>query len=133
MRKINRISLSLTVQGLLLLSAFGCSAPTLKVADAELEAKWLGFIKDGSTTKQDALLKLGLPSEHFEGERILVYRLMLFENKGFSNVSRYIKRYEPLLSEWPCGQFNLVLVFNDNHILIRHSLLKLEEYCLLNM
>jgi len=129
MEKINRISLSLTVQGLLLLSAYGCAGHTVKVADAEVETKWLGFLKDGSTTKQDVLLKLGLPAEHFEGERILVYRLSPAGTEGLMNVSRYIRRSEPLYGEYPAGeysQFSLVLVFDDNHILRRHSLLKLR-------
>lgn len=112
---------------LLAISASGCSSvPTLKVADAELETKWLPFVNDGSTTKQDALLKLGLPAAHFEGERILVYRLILDEKDGLVPVSRYADPQDPRIAQWPLGHYNLVLVFDDNHVLKRHSLLKVR-------
>lgn len=128
MGKINRISSLIAVLSLMSLSFCGCAEHVVKVADAEVETKWLGFLEDGSITKQDVLLKLGLPAENFEGERILVYRLVLTENEGLVNLSRYIHQYEPLMDEGPGtkGHFSLVLVFDDNHVLKRHSLLRLR-------
>ncbi len=113
--------------GFLMIMLAGCAlVPTLKAADAELEGKWLGFVKDNVSTKQDILLKLGPPSAQFEGEKILIYRLMLDEKEGLVPVNRSFDPQDPRISEWSRGQFNLVLVFDEKNILVRHSLLKIR-------
>ncbi len=105
----------------------GCaSVPTLKTADTDLEAKWLSFVKDNISTKQDILLKLGLPSAQFENEKILIYRLMLDEKDGLVPVDRSFAPQDPRISQWYQGQFNLVLVFDERNVLVRHSFLKVR-------
>jgi hypothetical protein len=70
---------------------------------------------DGKTSKGDVLLHYGLPSSEFEGERILVYRMARVGNEMVL-LSR--------TSRWAKEEFNVVLVFNDQHILIQHSILR---------
>jgi len=103
----------------------GCG-PTLQVAQGEVEQKWLAYFKDGNTTKEEVLLRLGLPAAQFEGERILTYRLMLTDAEGLVVVPRKLDPRDPRLSYWARGQYSLVLVFDGKHILQRHILLRVR-------
>ncbi len=109
----------------LLLLLTGCG-PTLQIAQSEVEQKWLAYLKDGSTTKEEVLLRLGLPAARFEGERILTYRLMLTDEEGLVVVAREFNMRDPRLSYWPRGEYSLVLVFDGKYILQRHALLRVR-------
>ncbi len=86
----------------------------------------LAFLADGRTTRTDAILTLGQPSGSFESERILTYRLGLEpENSGY-----YVVERERSLSGWPtwiAAKFSLVLVFDENGVLQRHSLVRVNK------
>ena len=104
----------------------GCAAEELRVADPKVEQKWLSFLEDGQTKKADVLLRLGIPSAQFEGEKILTYRLVLDDDEGFLVVSREVDSQDPRLSAWWRAEYNLVLIFDERHILQKHSLLKIR-------
>jgi hypothetical protein len=82
-------------------------------------------IEDGVTTKEAALLHYGLPSAQFEGERILTWRLMRSKGKVVS-VSREFAPEDPRVKLWQHTSFNLVLVFDEHHVVARHSLLEVR-------
>ncbi len=103
----------------------GC-APKYQIVDEEVETIWFPYLQDGKTTKEDVLLRLGLPTAQFEGEKILTYRLMLSSNEGLVVVSREIDIKDPRLSQWARAEYSLILVFNDQHILKKHSLLRVR-------
>lgn len=103
----------------------GCAAP-LQVAQTEVEQKWLAYLKDGKTTKEEVLLRLGLPAAQFEGERILTYRLMLTDAEGVVVVARELDLGDPRVSHWVRGQYSLVLVFDAKHLLQHHALLRVR-------
>lgn len=103
----------------------GCG-PTLQVAQGEVEQKWLAYFKDGNTTKEEVLLRLGLPAAQFEGERILTYRLMLTDAEGLVVVPRKLEPSGRPLLYWARGQYSLVLVFDEKHVLQRHALLRVR-------
>ena len=112
---------------LICLSSFlliGCAAQKLRIAPHEIEQKWLPFLEDGRTTKEDVLVKFGLPSAQFEGERILTYRLMIDENEGPIVVAREAHIFVP--RSWYRAEYNLVLIFDDQHILQKHSLIQVR-------
>ena len=112
-------------------------APTLQqLAPAEAEQRWLPFLQDGKTTKEEVVLKLGTPSAQFQGERILTYRLAedrgsrFEETKGLIPTPREIVALAPqpgqLVSAWVRGTYNLVLVFDQRGVLQKHSFIKVK-------
>jgi hypothetical protein len=71
--------------------AFGVGLPLLGCASRpERESRDLAmllpYLEDNKTTKEAVLMKLGEPSGHFEGERILTYR-MADDEKGGVTIS----------------------------------------------
>ncbi len=74
--RVERIFWLFVLLGFLLFTGFSC-APTQQIVNKETEAKWVSYLEDGRTTKQQVLLRLGLPSAQFERERILTYRMKL--------------------------------------------------------
>jgi hypothetical protein len=114
-----RIVIKVTT-GLILLLLLGCATPgpVRPVPDTGL----LDFLEDGKTTKQMAFEKIGQPSGTYENGRILTYRIGSEEGKGY-----YI------VDAGPSGQVSfkkskhsLVLIFNNNGILIKHSLVNVR-------
>lgn len=98
--------------------------PGQVLANESIQQKWLPFIEDGKTTKEEVLLKLGIPSGQFEGERILVYKMSFVEKEGFKVVSRYINMYSnPIFHGREISEYHLVLVFDKKNVLQRHRLL----------
>jgi hypothetical protein len=97
----------------------------IQVVDKSIQEKWLPFIEDGKTTKDEVLLKLGRPSGQFEGGRILTYTMSFSEEDGFRvNYERKFIYHGFSVSK---AKYNLVLVFNENNILSKHNLLKLRQ------
>jgi hypothetical protein len=66
------------------------------VSESFVRERWLGFLKEGVTTRQEVLDNLGEPSEQYEGGRIIAYRLLLAEDDR-----KTLKKYFMI---W-CGQF----------------------------
>ena len=91
----------------------------------EIERQHLPFIQDGVTTREDALLRLGIPSAQFEGEHIFTYRLC-FDGKKLDPVTATTDANDPRYRTWPGAAFNLVLVFDARHVLQKHSFLKVR-------
>ena len=60
---------------LIILLLSGCAETRLQTVDDATLQQQLALLEDGKTTKEDILLKFGIPSSQFEGERILTYRL----------------------------------------------------------
>ena len=84
-------------------------------------ADLLNFLTDNETTKEGVILQLGQPSGRFESERILTYRLGFeSKNKGYYVVER-LSGTEPF---WANTKYSLVLVFDGQNILRRHSLVE---------
>lgn len=78
----------------------------------------LDFLQDGTTRRADVQLRLGEPAAMFEGERILAYRL-----------GRDAGGYLLLKggSDWRQVRHNLMLVFDPQGVLQRHSLVDIES------
>lgn len=131
----------------LLVLFIGCAPAHLSpVQESEVKQTLLSFLEDGKTTKEEVLLRLGIPSAQFEGERILTYRLRFEyysegdETKDTGGVVRKVRKEmvviareidpnDPRLSQWggerpTIDYLNLILVFDEHHVLQRHSLLR---------
>lgn len=114
--------------GLLIILLFsGCAETKLHTVDDSILHQQLSLLEDGKTTKQDILLKFGIPSAQFEGERIFTYRLRYNQSENrFEVISREVDRRDPRFAEWMQTEYNLVLVFDDKHILLKHSMLRIN-------
>jgi len=83
------------------------------------------FLADGKTSRAEVALKLGQPSGRFERENILTYRLG-FEPK---NKGHFVVEREARPEGWPTwlhARYSLVLVFDDNGVLRKHSLVEVN-------
>jgi hypothetical protein len=98
--------------GFLLAGTAGCSTPA-----PHGQASLLDFIKDGSTTKQEVRQRLGEPGAVYVQERVLTYRLSR-DAGGYYAL--------PNKSDWTGVCSNLVLAFDANGLLRRHSLVQIS-------
>mgnify|MGYP006279726241 FL=1 len=73
----------------------------------------LAFIVDGTTRREDVLLRLGEPGATYENARILAYRLRRDE-RGYLLASQH--------DGWAGVHYSLVLVFDTGGVLQRHAL-----------
>lgn len=99
---------------LVFLAAFLAGCVSVPVGQGDL----LDFIHDGQTTKEDVLLKLGEPNALYEESRILTYRLSQDE-KGWILLGP--------TKGWGEAFVNLVLVFDAQGVLRRHSQVKVRS------
>lgn len=115
------------VSALAVLMLAGCNvAGSTQPVPPELEARLQRIpLRDGFTTKREVLLAYGLPSGQFEGERILTYRLEAHP-QGACVVTREVDPQDPRLSEWRMASINLILVFDDEHVLQQHAFLQVR-------
>ena len=111
---LRRVLVSFFLPFLLLVA---CAQQKFYVNDIALQQKWLPFLEDGKTTKEEVKSKLrvqflpyGVPFNEYKDGRIWTY-IMLITEEG-----------PPQPVSW--GQYHLVLVFNENNILKKHSLLR---------
>ena len=105
----------------------GCAETRLQTVDDATLQQQLALLEDGKTTKEDILLKFGIPSALFEGERILTYRLRYNQKENrFEVISVEVDRRDPRFREWLQTEYNLVLVFDEKHILQKHSMLRIN-------
>ncbi len=101
---------------LLALLVASCATNRYPPGDAYL----LSFLVDGTTTRDDAMLRLGQPSATFQSEHILTYRL------GYHEESGYFVETPSALSQWNYVRYSLVLVFDANGTLLKHSLVTVQ-------
>lgn len=105
---------------------FVCSCNNkLYVANSDFEAKYIPFIENHKSMREDIILKLGEPSWSFEQGRILTFRLSL-DKKG-NLIPVRVTNYKNDSSFGYTSQvgirfYSLVLVFSGN-VLEKHSLL----------
>jgi hypothetical protein len=101
----------------------GCATPKVQPADPQLVFKsdLLGFLQDGVTTREEVVLKLGIPSAQMEVERILMYQMRVDKDGKWHLVAKRWKAATGLRA-WSEGTMSLVLVFGENGVLRKHSL-----------
>ena len=92
-----------------------CSHHLVKINEIEA-TKLLQFIQDGITSKQDVISRLGRPIASYEGGRIFIY---FMADRGGNQLEVFYYENE---EQYKTYQFQLVLVFDPNNLLERHSL-----------
>ena len=102
----------------------GCATtPHVQPADPQLlfKSELLAFIQDGVTTREEVVVKLGIPSAQFEGEKILMYQLRADQTGKWHLIAPQINTSTGFRA-WREGTVSLVLVFGGHGVLRRHSL-----------
>ena len=107
----------------LIILATGCATPTLQLADPQLlfKSDLLSFIRDGVTTREEVVLKLGIPSAQIEGDKILMYQMRADDEGKWHLIAPSWNAFTGLRA-WAWGTCSLVLVFGEDGVLCRHSL-----------
>jgi hypothetical protein len=115
------------ISSLLLMIALlsSCATPRVHPMDTRLlfHSELLGFVRDGTTTREEVLLKLGIPSAQFEGEKILTYQLRVDQAGKWHLVAPQINAVTGL-RQWREETCSLVLVFDAEGVLRKHSLIE---------
>ena len=111
----------------ILVVATGCATPRVQPADPQLlfKSELLAFIQDGVTTREEVVLKLGVPSAQFEEEKILMYQLHV-DKAGKWHLTAPQVSATTGFRQWQPGTCSLVLVFGGNGILRKHSLVEAQ-------
>jgi len=78
----------------------------------------ISFVEEGETTREEVLLRLGTPSSHFDKQRILTYQIAQDGSVFWPRMSPQ----SPALKYGAPNLLSLVLVFNDQGVLERHSI-----------
>jgi len=114
--RVRTIGIILVAISLLLLTV-GCET-TQAIPGASRDL--LDFLNDGTATREEVVLKLGQPSASFEQERILTYRI------GENTKQGYFVITPNQLRQWLFVNHSLVLVFDNDGILKKHSLVDVQ-------
>lgn len=105
MPNFNKIRSLITLLCLLLIVALAIScAPKRQVIDPQFESNRFGFLRDGKINRQEIIDRLGEHSSSYENGRIVIYYWLGEENKAY----------------------NVVLVFNEQDVLKRHSVVRVR-------
>lgn len=80
----------------------------------------LSFLHEGSTKREEVLLKLGQPSASFEQERIFTYRIGEDPKQG-----QYVITPKAMMP-WQRVHYSLVLIFDEGGTLTRHNLVTVD-------
>jgi len=99
--------------------SLGCSPGIIN--KSELLPQQIGFLEIGKTTEQETIARMGTPSNWYEGGRVWIYSLRE-DTKHHFHLVNDITKSDKVVSLTP-GIYHLVLVFDANRILERHSLL----------
>jgi len=103
--------------------SLGC-APGI-INKSELLGQQLKFLETGKTTEQETIARMGIPSNRYEGGRVWIYSLRE-DTKHHFHLANDITESDKVVSLAP-GIYHLILVFDANQVLERHSLLYFSE------
>jgi len=116
--------------GLYLVSALllaGCATVVVPL-DPQLVSERFPFIREGKTSKQEVLSRLGEPYSRYEGEQILTYVMCEDISRGGGRLPSYTritdKEGEAFPGKAGCSYErtnNLILVFGPDDLVARHS------------
>ena len=107
----------------------GC-ATVIAPQDPQIVAQRLPFIRDGKTSKEEVLNRMGEPINRYENGRILTYTmcedLYLKDRLRLSGTQPKSGKYDGprtlILCDFTGDRYNLILVFGPDDLVERHSL-----------
>jgi len=99
-----------------------CAQKYYYVNDIELQQKWLPFLVDGKTTKEEVESKFG-SSYYYDVWGVHYTNVIKYKDgRIWTYIMLITEEGPPQPVSW--GHYHLVLVFNENNILKKHSLLR---------
>lgn len=110
---------------ILLLMQAACSNKLL-IADENFIRSNMPFIADGTSRREEIILKLGEPNWVFEDGRILTYRVLIDKKGNLTPVSNDNNKSTKDMATTrmlPYRTYSLVLVFDKRSVLEKHSLI----------
>ncbi len=111
---------------LVLATLAACAAPRpAPVVPAE-EGVRLPEFREGTTTREEVLLRLGAPTGRFEGDRILTFMLGDTGDGGLVPVAGDVSWRDPRFRQWEAARYSLVTVFDGGGRLARHALVRVN-------
>jgi hypothetical protein len=121
---MNRTVFLSTLLIALLLAVGGCRmGGNTGVVDSSLEAGLLTFdLCDGTTTREEVLLLLGVPTAQFERGRLIIHRML------FDGTTKNLFPVASATNERVSANrrlYDLVLVF-ENDVVCRHTLVRVR-------
>jgi hypothetical protein len=108
----------------LLLTA--CAAPRPAAVDIPERAIRLPEIRIGQTTREDLLLRYGMPTGRFENDRILTFMLRVTPDDELLPVSGDVAWRDPRFRTWDIATYSLVAVFEPDGRLARFELVRVN-------
>lgn len=121
----NHTFLKCTIKSLfimvIVIATANCSQHVVQVEDQDL-SKCFPFIRNDITSKQEILNRLGDPSNSYEGGRIISY--LVFDGEGRKPKGIYCEKR--ISDNTAVAVYNLILVFRENNVLKRHSLIRVR-------
>ena len=106
----------------------GCAQLLPPPTRQQIEAGPLAFLVDGKTSREDILLRIGTPSGQFESDRVLTFRLAISRKLQLMPASRVAINYQhDDEGVWIGSTHDLVIVFDENNIAQKHSLILVRE------
>lgn len=99
-----------------------CLAPLVACSSAPLRGQQglLDFLSDGSTRRQEVTARLGEPTRCLRSGEICTYRV------GHDEAGQYVK-IESGGANWMDTDGSVVLVFDADGVLRRHSVVRVRE------
>ena len=105
--------------------AIGCTQEKpVRPTVAQIEAGPLSYIRDGQTRRDQITAKLGKPTGEFESRRIVTYHMYCRLDDAFAVQRGGSMSYG---QSWGFATHQLVLVFDDRQVLVRHSLIEIRR------
>ncbi len=101
-----------------ILLALLCGCWTVEKLDPTLTNKYSGFLHDGKTTKQEIIDRLGQANSIYEKGKILIYDVWMEKDGRMMLQDREHKDIAA------APKYQLILIFNDNNFLEKHSLVE---------
>jgi len=95
------------------------------VNDIELQQKWLPFLEDGKTTKEEVESKLDRLFYPYDERGVHYTTAIKYEEGRIWAYKLLLTTEGPLVVNFP-GDYHLVLVFDEKNILKRHSFLRVK-------
>ena len=110
-----------------------CSNTVKHESDYSLITKYLSFIQDGVSTRKDIVARLGNPSAFYYQDRCFIYWIHI-DKEGLVevtsadvNILNLNKSRKPIdYYKNSTGYYNLILIFNEMHILDKHNLIRIH-------
>lgn len=123
--RMGNLNIGLFLVSVLLLA--GCATVVVPL-DPQVVSERLPFIRDGKTSKQEVLSRLGEPYSRYEGEQILTYMMCEDISRDGGRFPGYTRITDKEGDAFPgragCSPErtnNLILVFGPDDLVERHS------------